>query len=295
MRKRGRTGRVRREGSRGRARGAVGEGAGGPGRAETCLRPRPRRRGTHPRSGSRCSPWLRASRPGPHRRGAGAGGSTGSRAAAPAALQRRGRLRSAPLPPPLSIPPRGSLRRRRRRRRRRLAPPPRLGSRRRGGGGPGIGCAGASRPFPRPRRCTPRRAPWGSLAAASLPRPSPAPREGLLAGFPLGSGRGGEGRLVETRRMPARGLTSRVESPGPTLRIWEIDFEGRAWGCLERKWNENKAWIYWALATKFRKHLFSSRGGLGDKWERGWTRLELPVRCFMRPNRSRNLCKRIAC
>lgn len=189
MRKRGRTGRVRREGSRGGARGAVGEGAGGPGRAEPCLRQRPRRRGTHPRSGSRCSPWLRASRPGPHRRGAGAGGSTGSRAAAPAALQRRGRLRSAPLPPPLSIPPRGSLRRRRRRRRR-LAPPPRLGSRRRGGGGPGIGCAGASRPFPRPRRCTPRRAPWGEPRRRFPPLPFSSPARGTARPVPAGLGAG---------------------------------------------------------------------------------------------------------
>lgn len=42
MRKRGRTGRVRREGSRGGARGAVGEGAGGPDPAEPCLRAPPR-------------------------------------------------------------------------------------------------------------------------------------------------------------------------------------------------------------------------------------------------------------
>ena len=190
---------MRREGAGG-ARGLVGVGAGGPDPAEPCLRPRPRRRGTHPRSGSRCSPWLRASRPGPHRRGAGAGGSTGSRAAAPAALQRRGCLRSAPLPPPLSIPPHGSLRRRRRRRRRRLAPPPRLGSRRRGGGGPGIGCAGASPPCPRPRRRAPSgsRAVWGPCRRLLL-SPFPRPTRGLLAGSPLGSRPGAAGDPEDAR------------------------------------------------------------------------------------------------
>lgn len=183
----------------------VGEGAGGPDPAEPCRRPLARRRGTHPRSGSRCSPWLRASRPGPHRRGAGAGGSTGSRAAAPDALQRRGCLRSAPLPPPLSIPPHGSLRRRRRRRR--LAPPPRLGSRRRGGGGPGIGCAGASPPCPRPRSRAPRAprgAPSGSRAVAGPrgrfpPSPFPSPKRGLPAGCALCSRRGAAGDPEDAR------------------------------------------------------------------------------------------------
>lgn len=149
----------------------------------------------------------------------------------------------------------------------------------------------------------PLHSPPRSLGGASPPLPSLAllqPRAGDCSPGPRWArggveAGGGGGRLMETRRMPAWGLTSRAESPGPTLRIWGIAFEGRAWGCLERKWNENKAWIYWALAAKFRKHLFSSRGGLGDKRERGWTRLELPVRCFMRLNRSRSLCKRIAC
>ncbi|XP_047550480.1 translation initiation factor IF-2-like [Lutra lutra] len=126
--------------------------------------------------------------PGAHRRGAGAGGSTGSRAAAPAALQRRGCLRSAPLPPPLSIPPRGSIRRRRRRRRRRLAPPPGLGWRRRGGGGPGIGCA-RRLPAPALDPAAALRAHLAALPSARRVRgPSGAPRP-----VPAGLASGGAG------------------------------------------------------------------------------------------------------
>lgn len=143
----------------------MGEGAGGEPRGEPAPDPTPGR-GTHPQSASRCSPWLRGPPgPGPHRLGARAGGSTGSRAAAPAALQRRGCLRSAPLPPPLSIPPHGSLRRRRRRRRHRLAPPPRSAFGGRGGGCLGIGCAQRLPALPP----TGRRAP----SAPGPPQPPP--------------------------------------------------------------------------------------------------------------------------
>lgn len=159
----------------GRGQGGGGGRRTGPG--EPCLRPRPPRRGTHPRSGSRCSPWREASGAGPSPTRGGRGGSTGSRAAAPASLQHRGCLRSAPLPPPLSIPPRGG--RRRRRCRRRLAPPPRLCSR------PGRGWPGDwLRPAPPPSPGSPPRSPrtsprsLGSRLRASrrslrLPFPSP--------------------------------------------------------------------------------------------------------------------------
>lgn len=195
VRKRGRTGRVRRGIlGRGAGRGGGGGWEDRAGPSPACQRPR--RRGTHPRSGSRCSPWLRASRPGPHRRGAGAGE---HRAAPPpqplcSAAAVSARLRS----PSLSIPPRGSLRRRRRRRRR-LAPRP--GLRPRGGG------EGAARDWL--RRCLPALPPTpplhspprsrGALAAASslallqpraggLLRPVPA---GLGAGVEAGVGVGG--------------------------------------------------------------------------------------------------------
>ncbi|XP_045351955.1 translation initiation factor IF-2-like [Leopardus geoffroyi] len=162
-------------------------------------------------------PW-----PGAHRRGAGAGGSTGSRAAAPAALQRRGCLRSAPLPPPLSIPPRGSLRRRRRRR---LAPPPRLGwRRRRGGGGPGIGCAWR---LPAPA-LDPAAARPAHLAALPSAGPAPGARAGAPRRLPAGLAPLG---VPETRGTPASGL----REPGREPRSWRMDFEGRGWGCPGRK------------------------------------------------------------
>lgn len=204
-----------------------GEGGGGGRRTgpdEPSLRPRPPRRGTHPRSGSRCSPWREASGAGPSPTRGGRGGSTGSRAAAPASLQHRGCLRSAPLPPPLSIPPRGS--RRRRCCRRRLAPPPRLCSRP-GRGWPGDWLRPAPPPSPGSAAALPAhfaalpREPSAGLA--SLPPPAcPQPHVGPLAGRGWARARG----PVEPRRVPTVGLRSRVKKPGPTLRFWWIDFQG---------------------------------------------------------------------
>lgn len=170
--------------------------------SEPSLRPRPLRRGTHPRSGSRCSPWLGASGAGSSPTRGGRGRSTGSRAAAPASLQRRGCLRSAPLPPPLSIPPR-ARRRRHRRHRRRLAPPPGLRSR------PGRGRPGD----------------W--LRRAPPPGPNTPPRSARTSSrqpFP-GSTRGSSGvragltprGAVESRRIPAWGPKNRVT--GTALRL----------------------------------------------------------------------------
>lgn len=145
--------------------------------SEPSLRPRPLRRGTHPRSGSRCSPWLGASGAGSSPTRGGRGRSTGSRAAAPASLQRRGCLRSAPLPPPLSIPPRA---RRRRPAATAAAWLPRPGSARGpGGGGPGIGCAGHL-----PQARTRRRAPRAPLRASLSPAPPAAPLESGLGSRP---------------------------------------------------------------------------------------------------------------
>jgi hypothetical protein len=148
--------------------------------AESCPRPAPSR-GTHPQSASRCSPWLRGPPgPGPHRLGARAGGSTGSRAAAPAALQRRGCLRSAPLPPPLSSPQPPSP-----------PPPPPPGSPARTrlpaageGAARGLAALGTSRPAPDPPPLSQRPSPRcrRALPAAPAPAPrSPAPRP-ILAG-----------------------------------------------------------------------------------------------------------------
>lgn len=182
-----------------------GEGGGGgrrTGPGEPSLRPRPPRRGTHPRSGSRCSPWREASGAGPSPTRGGRGGSSGSRAAAPASLQHRGCLRSAPLPPPLSIPPRGS------RRRRRCRPPP-------GSPAPALLAAGegvarglaapSASPQPGIRRRTPgalRRAPSGAVCgprAAPSACLSPAPR-GAPRGSRLGSRPGAGGAPESAHR-----------------------------------------------------------------------------------------------
>lgn len=202
MRERSGSGRAPREVPRGTWR-EMGEGVGGPDRDEPALaRPRPPR--YPPTVREPMQPMAPGPpEPGPQRRGAGAGGSTRSRAAAPTALQRRGCLRSAPLPPPLSIPPHGSLRRRRRRR---LAPPPRLGSRP-GRGRPGDWLRPAPpRPCPRsgrPAPGAPRGAPPGAGLAAgprgSPPPAHPQPHAGAPGRVPAGLAPGGCGDLENAR------------------------------------------------------------------------------------------------
>lgn len=201
----------------------VGRGAPGCGAVP---RASPPRRGTHPRSGSRCSPWLRGlaswGAPG------GAPGATPPPQPLCSAVAVSARLRTArPLHPS-----------RRRRRRRRPAPPPRLGTRRRGGGGPGIGCA-RRLPAPAPRS-------RGALPAHSAARLGGAPagdRDPRLGLF-----RQGWGLLVPAAvpyLSPYASLSPSVQTETPRLRpevhrrLLPLPFGsgglvlGMGWGCLE--------------------------------------------------------------
>nr|XP_060489351.1 spidroin-1-like [Panthera onca] len=270
----------------GRGGGGAGSGGGGgpgTGAGRARLRPPPPRRGTHPRSGSRCSPWLRRLR-GRALTAAGRAPGAAPGAAPPpqplcSAAAVSARLRS-PLPSP-SLPAAASV----------AAAAaaaawlPRPGSA--GGGGEGaargLAARGASPPLPPtppPRALrTSRRSPPPALPAARA--------RGLLADSRPGS------RPWGCRRpggRPPRVSGSRGENPAPggwISRAAVGDARGeRRGGAIKPGWR--------AAAAKFRKHLFSSRGG---SWHASASAIgyghgcsALPVRCLVHPNRSRSVC-----
>lgn len=181
-------------GTRRGARGVrVGE-AGGPDPASPAsARARPRRRGTHPRCGSRCSPWRSPTR--------GAPGAAPPPQPLCSAAAVSARLRSpAPLHPSPRPPPPGS-------------PSPALPCSRPGRGWPGDWLRPAPPPRPGSAAALPAlpRGP-GCLRASRRPLRLLCPKThvGLLAGA------GGAPR----ERPP------RFSGAGPTLRFWRIDFQG---------------------------------------------------------------------